>query len=169
MFFIFSLIGPFAEQLVQSRLIVLKSLSAFLIKALASPNHTSAYSADNPSEILLPTWYLASAFTSREAYKAFDKLLQPFLQSAWPSSSSRYWQPEIEPEKSDEDFAQSFDFAAAALGDQWTLQELSEVVNQSDTFTDEDILHSTDATFVAVHPILHPNDAKREWLMFFFS
>jgi pre-rRNA-processing protein IPI1 len=111
-------------------------------------------------EVPLHTWYLASTFASQEAYEAFDKLLRPHLQAMWPSSSSRYWQPEIDSEVDNEDFTQNFDFTATAFGDQWTLQELSEVVKQSGTS-----LRSTNVNFVAVCLILRSNGRKADVLV----
>jgi pre-rRNA-processing protein IPI1 len=148
----------------QSKLIVLKSLSAFLAYALALPGHASANSTNNLSEIPLPTWYLISAFASQEAYEAFDELLQPFSQSSSPSSSYRCWHPEIEPDTGEENFSQRFDFATAALGNQWTLQELSEVVNQSGTSADGDASRSAHSAFIAVRSTCQPDDATSEWL-----
>ena len=147
---VLSSVGSFIKQCLQSKLIVLSSLSVFLRNALALPDHASTNSTHNSSETSLPTWYLTSAFASQEAYEAFDKLLQPLLQSTSSLSSSRRWDPEIDPEMGDEDFMQTFGFATAALGNQWGLHDLSEVVNQSSTFTDGDASRSTDSTFVVV-------------------
>lgn len=147
---ILSSVGSFIELYLQSKLIVLSSLSVFLRNALALPDRASTNSNHNYSETSLPTWYLASAFASQAAYEAFDKLLQPRPQCTNHLSSSRRWYPESNTEMGDEDFAQRFGFATAALGDHWGLQDLSEVINQSRTFTDGDASRSTDSIFIAV-------------------
>ena len=59
-----------------------------------------------------------------------------------------------------EDFAQNFDFTATAFADQWTLQELSEVVKQSGTS-----LRSTNVNFVAVYFIRRLNGRKTDVLV----
>jgi pre-rRNA-processing protein IPI1 len=120
---------------------------------LLSPNHTSPNPALNPSDIPLPTWYLTSSFAGPEAYEAFDKLLQPLLHLPNAVSSSRCWQPEVEPGTGDEDFAQPFDFATASVLNHWTLQDLSELVNQTSKIAEAEISQSVDITFVAVGSI----------------
>lgn len=131
----------------KSKTIVLKSLSVFLTNALSLPNRTSINPTVNPSELSPPTWYLTSSFMSREGYETFDNLFQPLVNA---SRSSRRWQPEVEPETSDEDFIHVSDFHSSTLTNRWTVQELSEVVNQTGTLAEKGVAHSVDISFVVV-------------------
>lgn len=97
----------------------------------------------------MPTWFLISSFASREAYDSFEKLLEANA-SASSSGSPRQWQPEVEFDTVDEDFTQNFSFVTPPFETQWTLQELSNVVNQTGTLAEGDALRSIDTVFVGV-------------------
>lgn len=64
--------------ILQSKLVVLKSLSAFLRQAISSADSPSGSSSS-----VMPTWYMASSFSTPAAYVAFDCTLQASSSSAF--------------------------------------------------------------------------------------
>ncbi|KZP31318.1 hypothetical protein FIBSPDRAFT_945334 [Athelia psychrophila] len=123
-----------------SKAIVLKSLSTFLKHALSSPNR-----ARNTTDASIPTWFLLPSFECQEAYESFEGLLQP---QAGTSGTSKRWQPEVDIDANEEDFAQNFNFAIQPFGNQWSLQDLSDIVNQTGAISEVDALRSVDTAFV---------------------
>ena len=89
------------------------------------------------------------SFASQEAYDSFEGLLQPQAGSSGPCRF-KSWQAEVDVDASEEDFAQTFDFAVQALGNQWSLQELSDIANQNGVISEVDASRSVDTAFVAV-------------------
>jgi pre-rRNA-processing protein IPI1 len=78
---------------IQSKLVVLHSLSTFLQAALSSSAHF-------PSSLALNTpwthsWYFAPSFAKPEAFVSFEELLQPAQQRS--DSDHRTWQAEVDP------------------------------------------------------------------------
>ena len=98
---------------IQSKLVVLRSLAVFLQQALF-------VAGDEPSN-RSPSWYMSSAFTSARARKSFDVLFDPSLASG---TSKVIWKPEAAP--SDEQFVGAFPLVDAGVDDEFSLQELSD-------------------------------------------
>ncbi|KAJ7630987.1 hypothetical protein FB45DRAFT_917132 [Roridomyces roridus] len=98
-----------------SKLVVLRSLSAFLRAAISSPSRASSSSC-------IDTWYLASWFQTQEAYGVFDQLFQPGTRP------HRTWQCEVNLEL-DGDCPSHYPLASETFGSEWTLQQLSEIVD----------------------------------------
>jgi pre-rRNA-processing protein IPI1 len=132
----------------QSKLVVLRSLSTFLQSALSPCYHASAKCSSNPSTSHIPSWYLAPSFASPEAYKAFDRLLQSASQHSSPSS--RCWNIEVEPESGQDNFIQNYILTEGSLGSHWSLQHLSDVVNNTGELAGTESSGPVDLIFVMV-------------------
>lgn len=112
--------------LIKSKLAVLSSLSNFLREAMIARDGTS--SQPRTSSSATPTWFLASSFTSKSAFKAFRSLITPRTASAGDPSPSHTKQcPEDTSPALGGGFAGSFDFTRSLIADGWTLEHLSEV------------------------------------------
>ena len=125
---------------------MLKSFANFLESALSSTQQSTS----PRSHTSLPTWYFVSSFRSPECYHSFDNLLRPVLTSPNPLISSLCWKKEIESESNEEDFPQCFKFSTAPLGSPWTLQEISDVIGQSNALFKTGTSTSGVTPFVAV-------------------
>lgn len=80
-----------------SKLVVLRSLSTFLIHALTPtgdfPKSCRAlFDPSNPTQ----AWYLKNAFSSEDAYHTFERLLQPSLQAGSKRHPARAWEAEVD-------------------------------------------------------------------------
>ncbi|KAJ6575217.1 hypothetical protein B0H19DRAFT_1127709 [Mycena capillaripes] len=113
-----------------SKLVVLQSLSTFLRHAVASPSRTSQ--VEPPSVSPIDTWYLVSSFRTPEAYEVFDRLLQP--RQGEKSTPHRTWQAETVDLEFDGDIPCCYPLLRP-LGSEWTLQQLSELVDSADNST----------------------------------
>ncbi|KAJ7169975.1 hypothetical protein C8R46DRAFT_219616 [Mycena filopes] len=111
-----------------SKLVVLQSLATFLRHAVSSPR-TFRDRVESPSASPIDTWYLASWFKTPEAYEAFDHLLQPRPIQGANRQPQTAWQAEADLE---------FDGDACyrplpeSCQSEWTLQQLSEIVDGAD-------------------------------------
>jgi len=146
-----------------SKLILLKSLSAFL-RASLSGSRNAGESASTEQA----AWYLASSFTSRQAYRSFIQLLQP-VRTASASSSGRLqssavkWRPQVDPfgvEEPDEDeaFMEAFEMADVHRTglESWKLDELAglESILESYQSAGAGALNTIVDLAYTVHPIL---------------
>lgn len=100
------------SSIVQSKLVVLRSLAVFLQRALSIVGNESS----SPES----TWYMSSAFASARAHRSFDALFEPSLMSG---PSKVVWKSEAMP--SEEQFVGAFPLVDAGMGDGFSLQELS--------------------------------------------
>lgn len=116
--------------LLESKLIVLKSLSSFLSHALSAASSSSQPSSSSSAHPPTPTWFLSSSFTSLEAYEAFESVLRPTYHASQSMSSAGYaerWSEEADVDVTFETFPGHFDAASAPTGISWSLQELMNV------------------------------------------
>jgi hypothetical protein len=112
--------------------VVLDSLATFLKHALASEKTSAAEdSRSGPSPTL--SWFMASSFTTPDAFSAFDSALLP---SSSFGSKDRRWQEQVGPDTMDEAPLDFYPLARAPLGDEINLQELSHLVVVSATTND---------------------------------
>jgi hypothetical protein len=77
----------------------------------------------------IPTWYLASAFSSDQAFNSFDCLLEPSLsmpKTPGLSKRQRHWSSEADPETTSEDVLGLHTLARTSLAGAWSLLDLSE-------------------------------------------
>jgi hypothetical protein len=81
----------------------------------------------------VPSWFMASSFTTPDAFSAFDSALLP---SSTFGSKGRRWQEQVGPDAMDEGPLDFYPLARAPLGDEITLQELSHLVVVSATTND---------------------------------
>ncbi|KAH9944068.1 uncharacterized protein BXZ73DRAFT_39165 [Epithele typhae] len=121
-----------------SKLVVLRSLASFLSHALRS-FWISRDFAESSSATVTPTWYLASAFSSRRAFEAFDALLRPHETT----TSSRQWTEEAQEESAD-DFVGNFNDALATGPLAWSLNDLEDVDVTMSTLAGDDSAQVTD-------------------------
>ncbi|KAJ7070943.1 hypothetical protein C8F01DRAFT_1046689 [Mycena amicta] len=104
-----------------SKLVVLQSLSSFL-------RHAVSHSSGLLRNSSIDTWYLASWFTTHDAYTAFDNLVRPrFEDRAGPAIKT--WQPEADLE--DYKYPSKYSLAES-IGSRWSLDELSQIVDRVD-------------------------------------
>lgn len=78
---------------IQSKVVVLHSLSTFLQSALSSSVHLPSSSALD--QFSMRSWYLAPSFARPEAYVSFEELLQPAQQRS-TDCDCRTWQAEVD-------------------------------------------------------------------------
>ncbi|KAG1881744.1 hypothetical protein C8R48DRAFT_585967 [Suillus tomentosus] len=104
----------------QSKLIVLKSLSAFLTHAVSQQLRLSNHATSNldPAAVPLPTWFLAPSFRSTRPFFAYQRLFRP-------ESVDR--QPQLDAEHPRDDFICMPNFATDPLATAWSLNDLSEL------------------------------------------
>ncbi|KAG1757489.1 hypothetical protein EDB19DRAFT_1901008 [Suillus lakei] len=102
----------------QSKLVVLKSLSAFLTHAVSRPLRPSNNATSNldPTAVPLPTWFLAPSFRSARSFNAYERLFRSELVDC---------QPELDAEHPQDDFICMPDFVAGPLATAWSLNDLS--------------------------------------------
>lgn len=118
----------------QSRLVVLKSLSTFLAHAVAMeewPQNTLSPGSG------IPTWYIASSFASPGAFKAFQQLLVPRLTTGTRASSSRDWKREVELDSTHERPLPIFPLVDISSGNSVSLQDLADIELSSFEGNDE--------------------------------
>lgn len=102
----------------QSKLVVLKSLSAFLTHAVSQQLRPSNHVTSNldPAAVPLPTWFLAPSFRSARSFSAYERLFQ---------SESVDYQSQLDAEHPRDDFICMPDFATGPLATDWSLNDLS--------------------------------------------
>ncbi|KAI0652243.1 hypothetical protein C8Q79DRAFT_898200 [Trametes meyenii] len=129
-----------------SKLVVLKSLAAFLDHAVSEIDSAGIVAGEASSATLeTPTWYFSSSFSSSSAFEIFDSQLRPASNPSQVSerrhtrsSITKAWYPEIS-DGNTEDFVGRFDLSRSEIAS-WSLQELQNVAaaiallddNQSD-------------------------------------
>lgn len=107
--------------IVQSKLVVLKSLSTFLSHAIASAWHPRDLAEASGSTLATPTWYLSSSFSSMSAFEDFDALLRPISARGGPQSA---WVWSEETSENAEDFAGHCPLAMAPCSAEWSMHDL---------------------------------------------
>ncbi|KAG1783868.1 hypothetical protein EV702DRAFT_1055985 [Suillus placidus] len=102
----------------QSKLVVLKSLSAFLTHAVSRQLRSSNHATSNldPAAVPLPTWFLAPSFRSARSFNAYERFFR---------SESVDCQPQLDAEHPRDDFICMPDFATGPLATAWSLNDLS--------------------------------------------
>ncbi|KAL0951086.1 hypothetical protein HGRIS_007824 [Hohenbuehelia grisea] len=136
-----------------SKLVILESLSSFLNQALSTPNSATTLRDLNPSSSSLGTWYLASSFTSLEAYQTFDQLLQP--SSVLYRPVERRWVLNVEVEE-DDDLSLHCSLAEPRRAE-LSLQQLSDIVSSSGQLVMSGFAASSSSSFVTrLSQTLHP-------------
>ncbi|KAI0375373.1 hypothetical protein BV20DRAFT_265919 [Pilatotrama ljubarskyi] len=117
--------------IMQSKLVVLKSLASFLAHAVtANSTGTDVIPEANTGTLTTPTWYFSSSFASTSAFNAFDALIRP-ISTPSPQADSRRahltvtreWVPEVSDE-GEEDFVGHFSLATSGVST-LTVQELN--------------------------------------------
>ncbi|KAJ2931166.1 hypothetical protein H1R20_g5935, partial [Candolleomyces eurysporus] len=114
-----------------SRLVVFNSLSTFLKHALG--NKTSETSSFSSQEEAVPTkpmraWFLMNAFNTQDAFLEFEQLLQPQQSSQGRMRPQQLWKEHVEFEDDDDEFISSYPLVSTSTGHPWTLQELTNVL-----------------------------------------
>ncbi|KAG1826020.1 uncharacterized protein BJ212DRAFT_1317584 [Suillus subaureus] len=101
-----------------SKLVVLKSLSAFLTHAVSRQLRPSNHATSNldPAAVPLPTWFLSPSFRSARSFSAYERLFQ---------SESVDCQLQLDAEHPRDDFICMLDFATGPLATAWSLNDLS--------------------------------------------
>ena len=117
----------------------------FIHNALHPRTSTSLDVGSNLSASSINAWYLASSFSSPEAFKTFDRLLHPTYPSV-----CRVWGAEVEGELDEGHLIQKYELASQPFGSQYNLQQLSDVVDVTGGLTDSDLACTLDITFIAV-------------------
>ncbi|KAH8102453.1 hypothetical protein BXZ70DRAFT_1063256 [Cristinia sonorae] len=102
----------------KSKLVVLASLSTFLREAIRIRDNEPSTSTFAPQ-----TWFLASAFTSEAAFKAFNKLVAPASDD---KSFTLICTEDVNPLQ-DGDFHGRFDVANGSIAESWTLYSLCDL------------------------------------------
>jgi pre-rRNA-processing protein IPI1 len=102
----------------QSKLVVLKSLSAFLTHAVSRQLRPSNHTTSNLDQaaVPLPTWFLSPSFRSARSFNAYERLFR---------SESVDCQPQLDAKHSYNDFICIPDFATGPLATAWSLDDLS--------------------------------------------
>ncbi|CAA7266517.1 unnamed protein product [Cyclocybe aegerita] len=130
-----------------SKLVVLRSLSKFLLVALSSSNGVASQGGVSTNKPL-DAWFMRNAFPSQEAFSAFESLFGTSSSSKAPTVT-RTWEAEVDPEDVFGDtFTQCYPLLNGGTGEPWTLHELSDIhdaVSATDTFNSQ----GTSASFVA--------------------
>ncbi|KAI0673507.1 hypothetical protein C8Q78DRAFT_968534 [Trametes maxima] len=110
-----------------SKLVVLRSLAAFLDHAVSEVGGASKVTGESSSATLAtPTWYFSASFSTTSAFETFDSLLRPVSSASQARLGvAKTWFPEISDEDG-EDFVGQFDFPPSEVSP-WSLQELQNV------------------------------------------
>ncbi|KAJ3511187.1 hypothetical protein NLJ89_g4242 [Agrocybe chaxingu] len=130
-----------------SKLVVLRSLSKFLLVALSSSNGVASQEGVSTNKPL-DAWFMRNAFPSQEAFSAFESLFGT-SSSSKATTVTRTWQAEVDPEDNFGDiFTQCYPLLNGGAGEPWTLHELSDI---HDVVSAKNTFHSqgTSASFVA--------------------
>ena len=108
---------------IQSKLVVLKSLSRFLSTAVASQSTMDPRTGGKSSYRATPTWFFSSSFPSSSMYKAFDELLYPSISES-SSKDLRSWRRIFDHESGDENFVTPSDWVLEPPGDNITMESM---------------------------------------------
>jgi hypothetical protein len=135
----------------QSKAVVLKSMSNFLRKAIASRCRSFATSNESIGA-KSSTWYLEPSFATAAAYQEFIRLLIPSLSTK--SDSRRCWQKEVDLESGAENFILCDQFVKRPVQTALTVRELSDAVSSTNGLMDVQSNRETDLLFVAVCDLL---------------
>ena len=109
----------------QSKVVVLKSLTSFLSQAIPFAWRSREPQGTSGPTLTTPTWYLSSSFASTSAFNCFDALLVPTLAQTG-AGPSWHWSQELD-DSEGEDFAGSYSLAGAPCSAELSLQDLSDV------------------------------------------
>ncbi|KAF5313979.1 hypothetical protein D9611_006871 [Ephemerocybe angulata] len=112
-----------------SRLVVFNSLSTFLKHAL-TPTSLEASSSQDQADPTKPmrAWFLKSAFQTQEAFLEFEQVLLPKHSAHGKGQIYQQWQEHVEYEGDDDEFISPFSLAKPSATGHWTLQDLTNVL-----------------------------------------
>lgn len=117
----------FELTVLQSKLVVLKSLANFLARAMTSkdPIRFNDNGEETPTQLRrTSTWFMASAFASPSAFTAFEKSILPSI-SMLGSSPARSWKEECFPDDGHENFLGPFSLLVDESIESWSFDSLS--------------------------------------------
>lgn len=79
-------------------------------------------------------WFLKNAFTTEDAFTEFEQLLLPKQSSPLGRGKiCQQWKEDIEYEDDDDEFVSPFPMAQPSSGNHWTLQDLTNVLESSES------------------------------------
>lgn len=112
--------------LLQSKLVVLKSLATFISIALRPPRSASSsnvYSTQQPTS----SWFFASSFPSKAAFRSFDRLVEPTHNSSGTLQDVRQWTNPFQPEVASDNFVNNSSWAFDPIESRIALRDITEL------------------------------------------
>ncbi|KAJ2914864.1 hypothetical protein MD484_g5554, partial [Candolleomyces efflorescens] len=112
-----------------SKLVVYNSLSMFLKHALGYKSSETSPSQDEADPTKpMRAWFLMNAFSTQDAFLEFEQLLQPQQVSQERTHPHQAWKGHVEFEDDDDEFLSLYPLASTSTGHPWTLQDLTNVL-----------------------------------------
>lgn len=122
--------------MIQSKFVVLRSLSTFLRIGLSAATKTGSSEKvlDSGGSNPIDTWFMSSSFSSPEAFRSFANLIRHLPRTR---GTDRVWREVIDPEVEDlcDEFTQHFPALEGLSDGLWNLNDLSdlqEIIGPSD-------------------------------------
>ena len=142
----------------QSKLVVFNSLSMFLKHALGyKPSETSPSQDEADPTKPMRAWFLMNAFSTQDAFLEFEQLLQPQQVSQERTHPHQAWKGHVEFEDDDDEFLSLYPLASTSTGHPWTLQDLTNVLENPIAVGSTVSSSSSDSSFAGVSTLNSQN------------
>ncbi|KAJ3559764.1 hypothetical protein NM688_g137 [Phlebia brevispora] len=119
-----------------SKLVVLKSLSAFLSAAILQRSSRRIRGTQTAiTEQLTPTWFFARSFSSRAAFDSFNSLITPASAGSVRKGlqDTRHWNQDFDARSTEEDFVQCSTWAVDRID---SSLDFKDITNMDQAFND---------------------------------
>lgn len=133
----------------------MSSLSTFLKHALEyKSSETSSSQGEADPTKPMRAWFLMNAFSTQDAFSEFEQLLQPQQVSQERTHPHQAWKERVKFEDDDDEFISLYPLASTSTGHPWTLQDLTNVVENPIAVGSTASSSRSDSSFAGVSALI---------------